>query len=35
MEVPGGIPAAACARAYLAAVEGKAQGQTLDARKYA
>ena len=35
MDVSKGIPAAACARAYLAAVEGKAQGQMLDARKYA
>ncbi len=30
-----GISAAACAKAYVAAVEGKYQGQTLDARKFA
>jgi NAD(P)-dependent dehydrogenase (short-subunit alcohol dehydrogenase family) len=30
-----GIPAAACAKAYLAAVEGKHQGETLDARTFA
>ncbi|GEJ55538.1 short chain dehydrogenase [Anaeromyxobacter diazotrophicus] len=30
-----GIPAAACAKAYLAAVEGKHQGETLEARKFA
>lgn len=36
MSVPGGgIPAAACARAYVAAVERDFQGQTLDARKFA
>ena len=35
MDPEGGIPAAACAKAYVAAVEGKHQGQTLDARKFA
>lgn len=30
-----GISAAACAKAYVAAVEGNYQGQTLDARKFA
>lgn len=30
-----GIPAAACAKAYVAAIVGKLRGQTLDARKYA
>jgi len=30
-----GIPAAACARAYVAAVEGSANGTTLDARAHA
>jgi len=35
MDPKGGIPAAACAKAYVAAVEGKHQGQTLDARKFA
>lgn len=35
MDPAGGIPAAACAKAYVAAVEGKYQGQTLDARKFA
>jgi len=35
MSVPGGISAAACARAYVAAVERDFQGQTLDARKFA
>ncbi len=34
MNPAGGIPAAACAKAYLAAVEGKHQGATLDARKF-
>lgn len=34
MDPKGGIPAAACAKAYLAAVEGKAQGTTIDARKH-
>ena len=29
-----GITAAACAKAYVAAIEGKYQGQTLDARKF-
>jgi hypothetical protein len=29
------IPAAACARACVAAVEGTHQGQTLDARDFA
>jgi NAD(P)-dependent dehydrogenase (short-subunit alcohol dehydrogenase family) len=35
MDPKGGIPAAACAKAYVAAVEGKDQGKTLDARAYA
>jgi len=35
MDPSGGIPAAACAKAYVAAVEGKHQGQTLDARRFA
>ena len=35
MDPKGGIPAAACARAYVAAVEGKDKGRTLDAREYA
>jgi NAD(P)-dependent dehydrogenase (short-subunit alcohol dehydrogenase family) len=35
MDVPGGIPAAECAKAYVAAIEGDYQGQTLDARKFA
>ena len=35
MDPSGGIPAASCAKAYVAAVEGKYQGQTLDARKFA
>ncbi|WP_242342711.1 short chain dehydrogenase [Anaeromyxobacter terrae] len=35
MDPKGGIPAAACAKAYVAAVEGKEQGQTIDARKHA
>jgi NAD(P)-dependent dehydrogenase (short-subunit alcohol dehydrogenase family) len=29
-----GIPAAACAKAYVAAVEGRHQGETLDARRF-
>jgi NAD(P)-dependent dehydrogenase (short-subunit alcohol dehydrogenase family) len=35
MDPKGGIPAAACAKAYVASVEGKDTGKTLDARKYA
>jgi NAD(P)-dependent dehydrogenase (short-subunit alcohol dehydrogenase family) len=35
MDPKGGIPAAACARAYVAAVEGKDQGRTIDARAFA
>lgn len=35
MDPSGGIPAAACARAYVAVVEGKQKGETLDARRYA
>jgi NAD(P)-dependent dehydrogenase (short-subunit alcohol dehydrogenase family) len=35
MDPKGGISAAACARAFVAAVEGKDQGRTLDARAYA
>ncbi len=30
-----GIPAAACAKAYVAAVEGRHQGEVLDARRFA
>jgi hypothetical protein len=30
-----GIPAAECARAYVAAVEGRDNGKTIDARTYA
>jgi hypothetical protein len=35
MDPSGGIPAAACAKAYVAAVEGDHQGRTLDAREFA
>ncbi|HVP69019.1 MAG TPA: short chain dehydrogenase [Anaeromyxobacteraceae bacterium] len=35
MQAPGAISAAACARAYVAAVEGLDQGKTLDARRFA
>jgi NAD(P)-dependent dehydrogenase (short-subunit alcohol dehydrogenase family) len=35
MDPKGGIPAAACARAYVAAVEGSDCGKTLDARAHA
>jgi NAD(P)-dependent dehydrogenase (short-subunit alcohol dehydrogenase family) len=35
MHVPGAISAAACARAYVAAVEGAQTGQTIDARTFA
>ncbi len=35
MDPSPGIPAAACARAYAAAVEGKGQGETIDARRLA
>jgi NAD(P)-dependent dehydrogenase (short-subunit alcohol dehydrogenase family) len=35
MDPAGGIPAAACAKAYVAAVEGSDQGRTIDARAYA
>jgi NAD(P)-dependent dehydrogenase (short-subunit alcohol dehydrogenase family) len=35
MDPSGGIPVAACAKAYVAAIEGKYQGQILDARKFA
>jgi NAD(P)-dependent dehydrogenase (short-subunit alcohol dehydrogenase family) len=35
MDPKGGIPAAACARAYVAAVEGSQTGTTLDARAHA
>jgi NAD(P)-dependent dehydrogenase (short-subunit alcohol dehydrogenase family) len=35
MDPKGGIPAAACAQAYVAAVEGGDRGRTLDARQYA
>jgi len=34
MDPSAGIPAAACAKAYVAAIEGKYQGQILDARKF-
>jgi NAD(P)-dependent dehydrogenase (short-subunit alcohol dehydrogenase family) len=33
MDPKGGIPAAACARAYVAAVEGKDRGTVIDARR--
>jgi NAD(P)-dependent dehydrogenase (short-subunit alcohol dehydrogenase family) len=35
MDPKAGIAAAACAKAYLAAVEGNGRGRTLDAREYA
>jgi NAD(P)-dependent dehydrogenase (short-subunit alcohol dehydrogenase family) len=35
LDPSGGIAGAACAKAYVAAVEGTHQGQTLDARKFA
>ena len=35
MDPSRGIPAAAAAKAYVAAIEGKRTGQTLDARKFA
>jgi NAD(P)-dependent dehydrogenase (short-subunit alcohol dehydrogenase family) len=35
MDPKGGIPAAECAKAYVAAVEGNARGKTLDAREHA
>jgi NAD(P)-dependent dehydrogenase (short-subunit alcohol dehydrogenase family) len=35
MDPKGGIPAAACAKAYVVAVEGRDQGRTIDARKHA
>ncbi len=35
MDPSPGLPAAACAKAYLAAVEGRHQGETLDARELA
>ena len=35
MDPKGGIPAAACAKAYVAAVEGTDRGRTIDARQYA
>lgn len=35
MDPKGGIPAAACAKAYVAAVEGADRGRTIDAREYA
>lgn len=34
MDPKGGIPAAACAKAYVAAVDGRDRGRTLDAREY-
>ena len=33
MDPSGGIPAAECAKTYVAAIEGKYQGQVLDGRK--
>jgi NAD(P)-dependent dehydrogenase (short-subunit alcohol dehydrogenase family) len=35
MDPAGGIPAAACAKAYVAAVEGNDRGKTIDARQHA
>jgi len=35
MDPKGGIPAADCAKAYVAAVEGKDRGRTIDARELA
>ncbi len=35
MDPKGGIPAAACAKAYVAAVEGSESGKTIDARAWA
>jgi NAD(P)-dependent dehydrogenase (short-subunit alcohol dehydrogenase family) len=35
MDPAGGIPAAACAKAYVAAVEGNVRGKTIDARQHA
>jgi hypothetical protein len=35
MDPAMGIPAAACAKAYVAAVEGAHQGKTIEARKFA
>lgn len=35
MDLKGGIPAAECARAYVAAVEGNDRGRTIDARELA
>jgi NAD(P)-dependent dehydrogenase (short-subunit alcohol dehydrogenase family) len=35
MDPKGGIPAADCAKAYVAAVEGKYRGETLNARLFA
>lgn len=35
MDSTHGLPAAVCAKAYVDSVEGSANGQTLDARKYA
>lgn len=35
MDPKNGIPAAVCARAYVAAVEGKDKGRTIDARAFA
>jgi len=35
MDPKGGIPAAVCAKAYVAAVEGKERGKTIDAREHA
>ncbi|HWT85814.1 MAG TPA: hypothetical protein VN177_08580 [Myxococcales bacterium] len=34
MDPSQGISAEACAKAYVAAIEGKYQGQTIDARKF-
>jgi NAD(P)-dependent dehydrogenase (short-subunit alcohol dehydrogenase family) len=35
MDPAGGIPAAECARAYVAAVEGGQRGEVIDARRFA
>jgi len=34
MDTSIGIPAAACAKAYVVAVEGRHQGEALDARRF-
>lgn len=35
LDPKGGLPAATCARAYVAAVEGSQRGRTIDAREHA